>query len=153
MSTDAGVIFAELQCQREPAERATMADIDLLIAEDNARLRRRFLDEVATYTVAELTQLTGDPATPRRWLSDRRIFSVPVDDGERLPAFQVADGRPLPVIGEVLAVLPATRSAWEIAFWFVSSNSWLGGPAPVDHLADRNAVLTAARHENDEIAG
>lgn len=81
------------------------------------------------------------------------MFSVPYEGQERYPAFQFSDGKPLPVIRDVLAILPHTMTPWEIAFWFVSSNSWLGGPAPRDHLDDAAAIITAAGHENDEIAG
>ena len=153
MSTVPEVIFAEMQRRHEPAKREAMADFDMGIAQDNAALRERFLRDIPTFTAVELAQAAGDPTAPRRWLTERRVFSVPVDDGERFPVFQFADGEPLPVIGDVLAALPMEWSAWEVAFWFVSSNSWLGGPAPVAHLSNSAWVLSAARHENDEVAG
>ena len=52
-----------------------------------------------------------------------------------------------------LEVLPTSRSPWQTAFWFVSTNSWLGGPAPRELLDDEAAVLDAAAHESDEIGG
>ena len=153
MSLAAETIFAELQHRHDPGKREVMADLDMQIAQDNAALRGRFLRDIATFTAAELAQAAGDRTALRRWLAEQRVFSVPVDDGERFPAFQFAGGQPLPVIGDVLAALSPTWSAWEIAFWFVSSNSWLGGPTPVAHLSNPAWVLSAARHENDEIGG
>ena len=153
MSTDAEVIFAELQREYRPADRPKFAEVNMAIARDNARIRKRFLREIAVLSAVELAEATGDPTAPGRWLAEGCAFAVPTDDGERFPAFQFADGRPLPVIGKVLAVLPPDRSPWQTAFWFVSSNSWLGGPAPRDYLHDVAGLVEAAGHENDPIAG
>lgn len=153
MSTDAETIFAELQCRHGFAGRSELADVHTEIARDNARLRKRFLREIVVLSAAELAQAAGDRTAPGRWLAEHRAFAMPTDDGDRFPAFQFVDDQPRPVIRDVLAVLPGRRSPWQIAFWFVSSNSWLGGPAPRDHLDDVAGLLKAASHENDEIAG
>lgn len=136
-----------------------MAEIRAAIAADNVAIRARFMREVEMLTSAEVATFadpTPEPSSgpvldrePRR-----TMFSVPFEGQERYPAFQFGmDGKPFPVIRDVLAILPDTMTPWQVAFWFVSSNSWLGGPAPRDHLDNAAAVIAAAGHENDEIAG
>ncbi len=139
--------------------RDAMAEVRAAIAADNVAIRARFMREVEMLTTAEVEALgsaTLDPghAPENGRRPQRTMISVPYDGQERYPSFQFgADGEPLPVIRDVLAILPDTMTPWQIAFWFVSSNSWLGGPAPRDHLDDAAAIIAAAGHENDEIGG
>jgi hypothetical protein len=136
-----------------------MAEFHAAVATDNTAIRQRFMQQVETRTSTQVAALAGHEAknrhqTAARWKSQRRVFAVPYQGQDWFPAFQFdADGKPLPVIRDVLAALPASRTPWQVAFWFVSSNSWLGGPAPREMLADEAAVLEAAGHESDEISG
>lgn len=136
-----------------------LAEVNAAIAADNAAIRQRFMREVETITSTQVAARAGHEAknrhqTAARWKSDKRVFAVPYQGQDRFPTFQFdGEGKPRPVIREVLAVLPEIMSPWETAFWFVSSNSWLGGPAPRDHLDDTAALVEAANHENDEIGG
>ena len=136
-----------------------MAEVHAAIAADNTAVRQRFMREVETLTSAQVATLAGHEAknrhqTAARWKKDRRVFAVPYQGQDRFPSFQFdADGKPRPVVRDVLAVLPETRSPWQVAFWFVSSNSWLGGPAPHERLDDPAALLEAARHESDGVGG
>ena len=136
-----------------------MAEFHAAVAADNTAIRQRFMREVETLTSGQVAALAGHEAknrhqTAARWKKDRRVFAVTYQGQDRFPAFQFdADGRPRPVVRDVLAVLPTVMSAWEVVFWFVSSNTWLGGPPPRDHLDDIAALVEAAGHENDEIAG
>jgi hypothetical protein len=57
------------------------------------------------------------------------------------------------MIKPVLAALPGALSPWQRAFWFVSTNGWLGDKAPADRLGDPDAVLAAARREAEEVIG
>lgn len=128
------------------------ADIDV----DNAELRTKFISLVATYSASELAKQAGHEArnrsaTANRWKKSRQIFSVVVGGRELFPTFQFANGRPKPVIAEVLSTLPSGMSNWQIAFWFVSSNSWLDGRAPVELLEDRATLLNAAQFEHQGI--
>lgn len=136
-----------------------MAEFHTTIAADNTAIRQRFMHEVETITSAEVAGRAGHEAknrhqTAARWKAQARVFAVPYQGQDRFPTFQFdADGKPLPLIKRVLEVLPANRTPWQTAFWFVSSNSWLGGPAPRELLDDEAAVLEAAAHESDEISG
>lgn len=136
-----------------------MAEFHAAVATDNTAIRQRFMQEVETLTSSQVAALAGHEAknrhqTAARWKSQRRVFAVSYQGQDWFPAFQFdADGRPLPLIKQVLDVLPRTRTPWQVAFWFVSSNSWLGGPAPHDRLDDPAALIEAAGHERDEIGG
>jgi len=88
------------------------------------------------------------------WLKSRMIFAVRHKGGELVPAFQFdGDGRPRPIIREVLNLLPSQLSPWQVAFWFASANSWLGGLAPCEALDSPKRVIEAARMEAADIAG
>ncbi|MBZ6384052.1 hypothetical protein [Sphingomonas sanguinis] len=136
-----------------------MAEFQAAVAADNTAIRQRFVQEIETFTSAQVAARAGHEAknrhqTAARWKALRRIFAVSYQGQDRFPAFQFdADGKPRPVIKKVLEVLPDNRTPWQVAFWFVSSNSWLGGPAPSDRLDDADAVIEAAVHESDEIGG
>jgi hypothetical protein len=136
-----------------------MAEFHTAVAADNTAIRQRFMQEVETLTSAEVAARAGHEAknrhqTAARWKAQARVFAVPYQGQDRFPAFQFdADGKPLPLIKQVLEVLPANRTPWQTAFWFVSSNSWLGGPAPQERLDDAAAILEAAAHESDELSG
>ncbi|MCC6737158.1 MAG: hypothetical protein IT534_13675 [Bauldia sp.] len=128
------------------------------IETDNARARVDFFEAVPTLTNAELAAQAGhearnQSATGARWKAARKAFSVTFKGLERFPAFQFSDGRPRPVIGRVLALLPDGMTPWQVAFWFVSSNPWLDGHTPEETLGDEEAVLAAARMEGAPAAG
>lgn len=156
LAGEADTIFAELQGGVGDVRRAQeMAEIHLAIAHDNVRLRARFLDEVEVLPTPDAAWLVGeDAATLDRWWAEGQVIGVPVGAAWLFPTFQFKDGAPRPVIARALAELPAERSPWQTAFWFVSSNSWLGGPAPTSLLDDDpDAIVWAAAHERDEIGG
>lgn len=136
-----------------------MAEFHAAVATDNTAIRQRFIHEVETLTSAEVAARAGHEAknrhqTAARWKAQARIFAVPYQGQDRFPTFQFdADGKPLSLIKKVLELLPGNRTPWQTALWFVSSNSWLGGPAPRERLDDAAAILEAAGHESDEISG
>jgi len=128
------------------------------IEAENARLRVEFIKRYKCLTSHDIHKLSGSrsanaASTANRWKQHRKIFSVPSGGGDLFPAFQLRDGQPRPVIERILGVLPKDMSPWQIAFWFVSGNGWLGDRAPVDCLDDQEAVVAAARHEGEIIAG
>ena len=88
-------------------------------------------------------------ALANRWRREGRIFAVIYDGRITFPGFQFgADGRPLPIVAEVLRVFGADSSAWQTALWFAGANGWLDGARPVDLLASEPArVAEAARRE------
>ncbi|CAJ1819173.1 hypothetical protein OPFLODJI_01857 [Aeromonas hydrophila] len=88
-------------------------------------------------------------ALPNKWKKTGQIFTISVGGKDLFPAYGFGiDGKPLPKMKEILAILAAHRTALVIASWFVSANSWLGGKTPMDELAERPLnVLKAARME------
>jgi len=115
------------------------------IRTENRALRAKF---VATHPCMEATEGQAD------WLKSKAIFAVTHKGRQLVPAFQFdGQGRPRPIVGELLNLLPSRLSGWQLAFWFVSSNSWLGGTAPYEVLDDALRVTAAARSEAEEIMG
>jgi hypothetical protein len=128
------------------------------IETDNARERARFLADVACLTSKEIAQNAGHQAanasvTGSRWKQQGRIFSVPSRGSELYPAFQFREGQPHPSVAKILRELPKQMSPWQIAFWFISTNSWLRGAAPADRLDDEEAVVKAAHRASEPIIG
>jgi hypothetical protein len=121
----------------------------------NAQARRAFLAEFDTLTSREVGDLVGSRATNQaalanRWKTEGRIFAVEAGGQTLFPAFQFSDddGRPLPIVAEILVNLQPRFSGWQTALWFTGCNGWLGGKRPVDILkTDPAAVLEAVRQE------
>lgn len=129
-----------------------------ILAADNLELRDRFLLDVPQLNSVEIGKKAGSSAkngyaTAARWKKYGDIFSVQHRGTEHFPAFQFQDGRPHPTIARVLATLPKSMTAWQKAFWFVSSNGWLDDAPPVEFLNDPEALVVAAQRENDEVLG
>lgn len=103
----------------------SLFELEVQIAEDNRKIRLRFLDAFETLSKAELIAMVGsDPGATsevERWIGERQVFSVPVEGEDRFPAFQFRDRALRPVIGLALAILPVERTPWPNALWFVGS--------------------------------
>jgi nucleoid DNA-binding protein len=145
--------LVELYLADDPIAEARRA-----IETDNARERARFLSDVACLTSKEIAQNAGHQAanasvTASRWKQQGKIFSVPSRGSELYPAFQFREGQPHQTVAKILRELPKSMSPWQIAFWFTSSNSWLGGATAADRLDDADAVVKAAHRENEPIVG
>ena len=122
---------------------AEAAEIDAAMAKMNEEARDEMVAEFGVRTAEEVgAGVSGDTA-----------FSVRYRDAEVFPSFQFEEnGRPLPVIANVLAVLREVRSPWQIAMWLTGANLWLEGDRPVDRLRTEPVrVVEAARHEIEEI--
>lgn len=148
-----GKLVEVLLASHDPAA-AVRAEIDA----ENAAARIRFMETIPCLTSAQLADALGHGAknksqTASRWKAEGKAFSVPWRGREEYPAFQFRDGRPLPVIAEVLARLPRGMTPWQKAFWFVSSNPWLDGKAPHAMLAEEEAVVQAAEQEAAAVIG
>lgn len=135
-----------------------LADARGTLAADNLEVRDRFVAETKPLTSAEVGARAGhrssNPyATAARWKKAGEVFSVHHRGTEYFPAFQFRDGRPHPTVKRALAALPAGLSPWQTAFWFVSTNGWLGDCAPSDALDESEAVTAAAEREGAEVAG
>lgn len=81
----------------------------------------------------------------RRWQQTGKVFAVPVAGLEHYPGFCFgADGRPRPVLAEVVASFAGRLEGWDLAAWFVTPNGHLAGRRPVDALDDDPAAVAAA---------
>ena len=130
----------------------------VLQARRNALAREALLKEFGAYTSSEVADLAGSKASNKaalanRWKQEGRIFSVTHHGAIYYPGFQFgAEGRPLPVIAEVIRALARASSEWQLALWFLGSNGWLGGRRPVDLLEkEPAAVVNAAEREAEEL--
>jgi hypothetical protein len=127
------------------------------IEADNARAQARFLQHYPTLTADEVAQRAGHnaanrSATANRWKAEQKIFAVRAGGRDVYPAFQFKEGRPRPSLQPALSALSG-RSGWQIAFWFITPNGWLGGPAPIERLNDGKALAAAAGHEAEAWVG
>ena len=114
------------------------ADIDLEIERDNAELRATYLQTTDLYTPEDIQ----GPST--KWKREGRIFAIHDGEKDLFPAFQFADGKPLPIIKKILEALPEDMSPWQTAFWFESGNGWLDGEVPQECLKNESDLIDAA---------
>lgn len=135
-----------------PAEPPSAAAV--LQARRNAAAREALLREFGAPSSAEVAELAGSKAKNKaamahRWKQEGRLFSVTDRGTVGFPAFQLdSQGRPRPVIAEILRAFAGKSSDWELALWFLGSCGWLGGRRPVDLLeSEPQAVAEAARSE------
>jgi hypothetical protein len=132
-----------------------MAEIQLRMAEDTASLRAEFFELVTALTSVQVAERAGFKKnayqTVHRWRSAKKIFAVKHGGQDLYPDFQFGfEGRPLPVMAEILAWFAKveSRSDWDNAFWFIGANGWLGGKPPYQMLKDEPAkVVKAAKQE------
>ena len=119
-------------------ENEEWAEIDREIERENAEMRAAYLQTMKLYTAEDIQ---GPSA---KWKREGRIFAVQHDGKYLFPAFQFADGEPLPIIRKILEALPEDMCPWETAFWFESGNGWLGGEVPQECLKNESEVIDAA---------
>ena len=123
------------------------ADIDREIARKNAELRARYLRTTELYTAEDIQGPSSE------WKREGRIFAIQHDGKDLFPAFQFADGQPLPIIQKILEALPDYLSPWQTAFWFESGNGWLGGEIPQECLKNESEVIDAAEQLSSPTIG
>jgi len=88
-------------------------------------------------------------STPNKWKRNNTIFAIPYQGRDRYPGYALGDdGKPLPIMKEILQVFSGKKVPLKIGLWFCSVNSWLGGVAPQDVIEARpQDVLKAAIQE------
>lgn len=88
-------------------------------------------------------------STPNKWKSGGAIFAINYRGHDYYPKFALGmDGKPLPIMKDILAVFSGHKVPLAIALWFVSANSWLDGTTPQDIVGTRPIeVLDAAKME------
>lgn len=133
------------------------SDAEMKMAARVAQARAGMLREFGYLTRDQLAAASSakvPTAMVDNWRKRGKVFSVPLPDAgprtaEVYLGFQFQEGRPLPVIGRVIAAFEGRRSGWSLAHWFVGGNGMLeGGARPVDLLASApKAVVDAARFD------
>lgn len=145
-----------------PESIAVPTPAAVLQARRNAQARSALLDEFGALRSHEVADLAESRASNRaalanRWRAENRLVAVPVRDELLYPGFQFnADGKPKPAIGPTIGWLRSDPhiTDWQVALWFVTPTSWLGGRRPVDLLDERpDAIVDAARREAGDLAG
>ena len=135
--------------RRDNEERA---DVYVRIERKNAEMRARYLQTTNLYTAEDIWAL--NPSAPSsEWKREGRIFAIHDGEKDLFPAFQFADGKPLPIIKEILEALPDYLSPWQTAFWFESGNGWLGGKTPQECLKNESEVIDAAEQLSSPTIG
>lgn len=124
-----------------------------------AKGKKRIMQSGDWLTAEEVTKLaglnpTGTHSLLDEWLRARKIFVLRHEDNDYFPTYGLdpsAGYSPQSGMAEVIAILAVKKDGWGMAFWFGSSNSYLGGRLPKDVLRDEPLrVLEAAK---DEIYG
>lgn len=88
-------------------------------------------------------------STPNKWKRNNTIFAISHQGRDRYPSYALGDdGKPLPIMKEILQAFSGKKVPLKIGLWFCSVNSWLGGVAPKDVIETRpEDVLKAAIQE------
>jgi len=85
-----------------------------------------------------------------RWKQKHQIFAIEMKGIDYYPIYALSpeDGyKPYAEMSDILEVLH-TKTSWGLAFWFDSSNGYLGHRAPRELMkSDRQAVLAVAKNE------
>jgi hypothetical protein len=143
------------QLLRAVAPPDPLADVELKVAEGTIALRREFLERVPVLTSTQLHERAGFPganpsATGHRWRKQGKVFAVSYGGRELYPGFQFGpDGRPLPIIAELLAMLARDkdRTDWDNALWFAGESGWLDGKTPVELLESESELVKQAAEQ------
>lgn len=88
-------------------------------------------------------------AVLKKWEQEHRIFSIDQESHVLYPSYAFSsNGELLTGLKDVVMLLSTSKGGWGLAFWFGSSNSYLGGALPRDELSSNpNCVLSAAVNE------
>ena len=126
----------------------------------NAEARTEVLTSAEWLTAAQLSKLAGfsgrnASAQPNKWKRDGKIFAVRQQGNDYYPGYALdvdAGYRPLKGLLPVLKCFDSNLEGWDIAIWFASLNSFLGGVRPMDLLKrEPGRVLAAAQDEIDGV--
>ena len=144
-----------------PAEKLTLGPAMLRQLERNAVAKQALAEEFGLLSSVEVARRAGSSATnaaalASRWRGLGQIFAVDVEGAARFPGFQFGDdGRPLPVVADVVAALGSVFTGWGLALWFTGGSASLSGMRPVDVMTgtseDVAAVVETARSAAAEL--
>ncbi|WP_313806663.1 hypothetical protein [Sphingobium sp.] len=125
----------------------------------NAEARKVVLESAEWLSAAQLSEIAGfsgqnASAQPNKWKREGKIFALRRNGSDYYPGYGLdadASYRPVKQLAPILKLFGDALEDWDIAIWFASANSFLGGVAPKDLLASApDRVLAAAE---DEMAG
>lgn len=126
-----------------------------------ARARTAVLQEGNWLTTAQIADLAGFSASnpsaqPNKWKRDKLIFAIRHRGIDYFPGYGLdpeTGYRPLKAMAKVIETFGESKDAWGLAYWFSSSNSFLGGERPQDVLAKQpDRVIAAAVDEQEAVA-
>jgi hypothetical protein len=92
--------------------------------------------------------------TVDEWKTRGHIFSIEHLGCSLFPMYAFQDGikhGPVPDLKAILDLLRTKKDGWGIAFWFASSNGYIGGCRPQDILLSEPGKLLLAA--TDEVSG
>jgi len=155
---DAAQMERMIEAMLPPLSVLLPSSVAALQARRNAEARSSLVRELGALTSTQVAELAGSRASNRaalanRWKQEGRIFSVVDVWAKHYPAFQFdTEGRPRPVIAEIIRSLGSKSTDWELALWFTTNVGWLDGQRPVDLLeSDPATVAEAAESEAAEL--
>lgn len=154
-----GAVNAVLDELRSIDERTGMDMPTLTELKEDKMMRRAKEVVLASGDWKSATQLvrlgvehTSDQL--HRWLRNGEIFSVTHDGIEYFPSYGFDpqnNFHPHPALKKVIEQFDGTTKGWGLAFWFHSTNSFLGGKSPKEFLTTYSDQVVAAAA--DEAAG
>ena len=117
-----------------------------------AHARGAVLSEGGWLTAAQIADCAGFSSSdePDKWKNDGLIFTIHHDNVDYFPGYGLAPTTfgPIKALAPVLAVFQGEKDGWELAYWFASVNSFLGGRRPQDLLLTApDEVIAAAEDE------
>lgn len=153
--------------EQEKLERIVDAFVPEVSAPEHLMVEARMAGEARAaviesadwLTAAQLSEVAGfggqnPSAQPNKWKKEKRIFAIRQGGGDLFPGYALnpeTGYRPVAGLAPILKLLASEMDEWEIAIWFASANSFLGGKMPKDVLLSQpERVLAAAE---DEMAG
>jgi hypothetical protein len=137
------------------AENTPLSEGLQIEAEMMARAQARVLKSNQFLKASDIAKLTaGSVKNPsgalNRWKQKHQIFAIEMKGIDYYPIYALSpeDGyKPYAEMSDILEVLNA-KTPWGLAFWFESSNGYLGGRAPKELMkSNRQAVLAVAKNE------
>lgn len=148
--------YVDLLVPRTPASPHLLREANML-----RRARSAVLDSGDLITASQIAEFAGfstsnASAQPNKWKKLGQIFAVHHNGVDYFPGYGLdadAGYRPLKPLAQVIQVFDGIKDAWGLAYWFGSSNSFLGGRRPQDVLkVEPERVIAAARDEVEEVA-
>lgn len=114
-------------------------------------------DWLSAANIAELAGLsTRNPGSqPNKWKKQNQIFAIHHGGLDYFPIYGLnpdKNYRPLKELARIIDIFQGIKNEWQMAFWFFSDNSFLGGKRPQDLLiTSPEQVMAAARDEAEGI--